>query len=320
MYDLAGTKRAAMTQLGSSYHKLRTEVVSAGSLLVVSDVDGTLLAHNGEFPLPLKEMRAFLSDHGSVNGYPLTIALASSRTLRELQLLQRLLGIRGPLIAEDGGVLSMPRSICEVGEVSSEGVPDIMPERNDMSNDTDTVYIGMQSRELLNRLHTIDKSNRSVLIDMSASELASLGFRTPAVVHRAVASRSASVLLDLDHMSEQDRASYYTAAAELDVQIKRGGRWCTAVSGSDKGRALSLLRERLAHRSQFLPFTVAIGNEENDAALLSGADLPLIIRNPGRGHHPHLLAVADAHPLENEGVAGFLEMFRIIHCITEDSF
>ena len=152
-----------------------------------------------------------------------------------------------------------------------------------------------------------------VLIEPSADELAALGFSDERVVHHAITSRQASVLLDLDHVSVDTRTQYVQSAQDAGVTIKRGGRWCTAVSGADKGRALVLLREAVTHRFGSAPFVVAIGNEENDVALLSQADLPLVILNPGRGHHPALAAVSGALLLDAPGTAGFLEMFDIIN-------
>ena len=113
-------------------------------------------------------------------------------------------------------------------------------------------------------------------------------------------------------LDDNERRAYVEQAATLGVTVKRGGRWCTAVSGADKGRALLRLREHIASHTGTLPYVIAIGNEENDVALLTQADLPLVIRNPGRGHHPALMQVQGAVPLTTSGTQGFLEMFQII--------
>jgi len=281
-------------------------IPSDATLLIVSDVDGTLLDH-GHFPLPPARMRDCIAEQLARRKAPTVLALASSRSLIELVLLQRLLGVTGPLIAEDGGILALDR---ELPPRPTDDEPDIVQHAERFAIER----IGLNATELRRRIRLIDSVYPwPVLADMNSAELASRGFRTPGAVRRAIMSREASVLLDLDPLDSVRRRHFLDTAQRYGVQVKRGGRWCTAVSGADKGRALHRLRLAVARRFRLPLHVVAIGNEENDAALLAQADLPLIIRNPGRGHHRDLLAVPNAIPLEDEGTAGFLEMFRIIN-------
>lgn len=290
----------------------RSHIPAEATLLIVSDVDGTLIDHGGRLPLPVWRMRQWIAHHLAVREAPTVFTLASSRTLTELVLLQRLLAIKGPLIAEDGGVLAID-AFLPVHATDNDSGPE------HARDDTFTIErIGIDARELRARLQTIEEVQpQPILADMDGEKLRQLGFGTPGRVRRAITSREASVLLDLDPLDSVQFASYVDRARHLGVQVKRGGRWCTAVSGADKGRALLRLREIIRERFDRPLYVVAIGNEENDVALLGQADLPLVIRNPGRGHHPALLEVSGARPLDDEGPAGFLEMFRIIDVQSE---
>lgn len=69
------------------------------SILIVTDIDGTLLDHNGRLPCSAHEWRCAVR--------PYSVAFASSRTLDELMVLQRALGVVGPCIAEDSAVLAL---------------------------------------------------------------------------------------------------------------------------------------------------------------------------------------------------------------------
>lgn len=282
-------------------------------LLIVSDVDGTLLDPQGCFPLPLPAFRALLKEQGGLADNVLNFVLASSRTLRELTLLQRLLRVSGPLIAEDGGLLSIPRA-RGIANATTHGIADEIT--GDITADitdtiTDEIIIGTPAADLLPRLRSLPGSDKLILADMPFRILRELGFRTEAIVERAITSRKASVLLDMDPLRENERDTFIRSAAESGIEIKRGGRWHTAVAGADKGRALRALQGYLRTQTGTTPVTIAIGNEENDHSLLSNAAIPFVIRNPVRGHHPVLAAVTGAYLLEDEGIAGFLEMYRV---------
>lgn len=275
-------------------------------LLIVSDVDGTLLDEQHRLPMPSDEMRRFIATRLGRGVRRSVFAFASSRTLLELVELQQLLALSGPLIAEDGGVLAI-----DGDDASLHGVD--ITVRRVQDRPFSLVHVGVPASQLRARLEDAAPDDQHfVLAGMPAPQLAQLGFQNADAVHHAITSREASVLLDLDGISDEERERYVQAAARAGVTVKRGGRWCTAVSGADKGRALVLLREALTHRHGVAPFVIAIGNEENDVALLSEADLPLVIRNPGRGHHPALAAVPGAVLLDAHGTDGFLEMFEII--------
>ena len=68
-----------------------------GALLIISDVDGTLLGDDGKCSLPIPLARQVASRH--------QVVLASSRDAAELAGVQAQTGLSGSLIAEDGAVL-----------------------------------------------------------------------------------------------------------------------------------------------------------------------------------------------------------------------
>ncbi len=74
----------------------RSQKISAGPWLVVTDLDGTLLDHDSYGWRPAEPAIRALQKRGD------TIALCSSKTRAELEVLAREIGIAGPLIAENG--------------------------------------------------------------------------------------------------------------------------------------------------------------------------------------------------------------------------
>jgi predicted mannosyl-3-phosphoglycerate phosphatase (HAD superfamily) len=82
-------------------------------MLIFSDVDGTLLDEDGRCPLPSGLFQRVASAH--------QVVLTSSRHTGELREVQEQLGISGPVIAEDGSVVTGPNdSITLLGQGRAE--------------------------------------------------------------------------------------------------------------------------------------------------------------------------------------------------------
>ncbi len=75
------------------------------ALLIATDIDGTLLDHDAQLPFRADTWRRAIHALGA-RAAGCRVAFASSRTLDELMVLQRALGVQGPCIAEDGAVLA----------------------------------------------------------------------------------------------------------------------------------------------------------------------------------------------------------------------
>ncbi len=263
------------------------------SLLIATDIDGTLLDDDGRLPFSADAWRRALR--------PYAVAFASSRTLDELMVLQRALGVAGPCIAEDGAVLA-------VDVASAQPAP--------APHDSERVY-GRRTMRIWQRARTAD-ALRAEMHDIGAVQHADaaqlgvevqreLGFRTTGAIRRALSARRHSLLMDPKRLTEDQIAVTRAVAAARGLQLRRGGRWLTMADTDGKGAALSLLR-RFTTVCGVSPIVAAIGNEENDVTLLQKADLAFVIRNPGRGPHPALTAIPHAVVLETEGPGGWMEM------------
>jgi mannosyl-3-phosphoglycerate phosphatase len=272
------------------------------TVLIVADVDGTILDGEGRTPLALGEFRLRLRRIEGAQAAACTVALASSRTLAELVVLQRGLGMRGPCIAEDGAVLA----------IDTDDVPPAAVRGTEVS----TWRAGRRTLHLWNLGESADALRAAFgeLIapyqldtrDMAA--MSALGFRSRASVRRALVERRASVLLNLAHSDPRAFSAVREAAAGARAHLHCGGRWHTLTRGAGKGAATSLLRRLLVADAGGILRVVGIGNEENDATLLANADVGFAIRNPVGGVHPALASVDGTIPLTATGTAGFVEM------------
>jgi mannosyl-3-phosphoglycerate phosphatase len=271
-------------------------------------MDGTLIDPDGGFPLPAPLLRrqivARFAERFASDGRPARLALASSRTLPELAIFQRALGVTGPCIAEDGGLLALDADGTSMGSTGHAPRIAALGRRR-----LHVLHIGATAAAIRQALAPALEGTSLDLLAADDARRARLGF-SPSRTRRALAAREASILLDVDGATTAQRDRLDAVAHRAGVTIKRGGRWHAAVIGASKGEALRRLHAAIAARGE-APHglvVVAVGNEENDATLLREADLPVVINNPGRGHHPALAAIPGARRLEAPGTRGWLEL------------
>lgn len=279
-------------------------------LLLLSDVDGTLLGDDGAWPASPAVLRARLAGLAEAWASPVYLGLASSRTLRELTVLQRALGLPGPCIAEDGARHAVD------AEAPVTGL-DVGPPPEPESHGTRRMLTwahAASARELRRRMAHEERLGRADTRLRSAEALRALGFRTRGAIRRALDARTHSVLLDPQVWTEAERTGVRSLAAARGLHVRRGGRWFTLTTAEGKGPALCALRHQFTIAG-VAPVIVAIGNEENDHSLLAEADCRFVVRNPHRGPHPVLSALPGAVVLDAVGIGGWMEMLdRLIPC------
>jgi len=277
---------------------------SAGRpLLILSDVDGTLLGEEG-LPIPPAELRRGLAGLADAWRAPVQLGLASSRTLRELTVLQRALGVAGPCIAEDGALWAV--------DVRADGGPERHEavERHGRRR-LAIRHIAATAETLRDQMAEFEPFARADTRQRPMAALRELGFRTPASARRALHTRRNSVLVDPLVLTESELNNIRAASEARGLQLRRGGRWFTLTSAGGKGPALCALRHHFTVEG-VSPLIAAIGNEENDVSLLAEADLRFVIRNPHRGPHPALAALPEAIVLAAEGPGGWMQMLDLL--------
>ncbi len=275
-----------------------------GALLIATDIDGTLLDDDARLPYGAPEWHRALHALGA-RVASCAIAFASSRTLDELVVLQRALGMRGPCIAEDGAVLALDENAVPRAGAAARHDGERQYGRRRLRIWTQARSASVL-RELMADVESVERADAS---RVAPPALHALGFHTSGAVRRALQARHHSLLLDPARMSAHEITAARTSAAARGLQLRRGGRWLTLADTSGKGTALTRLRH-LTSTCGVSPIVVAIGNEENDVSLLQKADLAFVIRNPGRGPHPALTAIPQAVVLDTEGARGWLEMLN----------
>lgn len=285
---------------------------TAPTLIIVSDVDGTLLDSNGRLPWHPAELRSAIARLAARLDRKVTVVLASSRTAAELTVLQRAIGISGPFIAEDGAILGIDHQDI----ARDNGEPR-------MTRDCSGVGVVWESRRgrrciLVKSLAHDAAHLRALMGSLPALEGAdvslsgrdssvAMGFRTSGSVRRALHQRTHSILLDPDRLDMTGFDEIARKARIHSLHFRRGGRWLTLSAAGGKGPAVRALRKFLSV-GEASPLFVGIGNEENDESMLNATDLRFVIRNPGRGPLESLASLSGAIVLPSEGPNGWMDM------------
>lgn len=221
---------------------------SGSPLMIVTDLDGTLL---DDRDYSFEAARPALS---RIVELGVTLTLASSKTRFEMEAISRELGIRGPMIAENGGLLLTP-----VGDTAYEVELD-GTDRGDLARSL--AEISRETGARLLGFSELDWTGVSAFTGLSpvAARLALERERDePFVLHRPVLA---------------DRIA--RAAERRGLRISRGGRFFHLTGPHDKGTALRRLLDHFSSEGA-MPRTIGLGDAANDLPFLRLVDRPILI-------------------------------------------
>lgn len=255
-------------------------------LIVMTDLDGTLLDHDTYSFAPavpvMERLRA--------TGIPLI--LNTSKTAAELSALRLTLQNKDPYIVENGSAIYLPAD--QNGQTAHKT--------------GDQVHIlGARRSEILSviqNIRTEEKIQFTGFADMEVSE----------VIEYTGLSKSDSQLALTREFSEpliwQDSAhqlrKFEALIANHGLRLLKGGRFVHVIGACDKGKCLHWLRERFMCSSGVQPVLVALGDSQNDVAMLNAADIAVIVRS---SHHepPDLEKQSSVMITEKTGPQGWAD-------------
>lgn len=250
----------------------------ASGTIVFSDLDGTLLDYDGYSWAPAgAAVHELLQCRGS-------IVFCSSKTLAEQRIYRRELGIRDPMIVEDGSAVVIPRGY--------------FPERMNLGmgpwgrgGDCDILVLGVPRDLVLERLRELRETERISLrgySDMTPEEVQEMTGLDESAAGRA-RTRDFSETVHVEGGAEEWRR--LVEALEMRGLYTFGcGPTGTVVGlGADKGRAVELLAGLYGQAAAGLNagrtplLTVGIGDAANDIPMLRVVDRAFLVERPAGG-------------------------------------
>lgn len=295
-------------------------------LIIVSDLDGSLLDHHDYGFEPARPLLEQLDKAG------IPVVLCTSKTRAEVQALRQTLNNHSPFIVENGAAVYLPKTQFPIQPKNTEDAGGAWCKA---FCETRQHWLTLLEEAKTHFLGMFD--HFSAMSEVRVAELTGLS------LEQATQAKAREFGEPLQWLGSDDELKAFTQWFEdRGACILRGGRFVHVAGDADKGRAMTWLvneyreqREQLLHSQQrqvkaqhhhprflqriqdqyeslfqqqrtFQLKSLALGDSQNDVAMLEAADLAVVIRSPV--HAPPVLKRKRGFVVsQEEGPAGWAE-------------
>lgn len=270
--------------------------MSPTTFLIFTDLDGTLLDHDTYSFEPALETLTKLQAAGHF------VIPNTSKTFAEIQAFQQDAGLSTPFIFENGAAIAIPK--------------DFFPWQPPETEDRDDMWIKSFTHSRDHWLALIQQHGQHFygmfkgFSQMSPDEVVTLTGLTLEGAHLAMQRHYGEPL----HWSgdEYAKREFLHAMQAAGATVLTGGRFTHICGDTDKGKALQWLAQIFSRECEEQQFkTIALGDSQNDTAMLEAADIAVQIKSPG---HPFPLIKKQQHLFQSTlyGPAGWSECLEKI--------
>lgn len=241
--------------------------------LIFSDLDGSLLDH---YDYSFEPARACLS---TLEAASIPLVLVSSKTRKEIEALRHKLDNTHPFVVENGAAIFIPHGYFtkqpqETRSAHGYWVKEFGESRNH--------WLGILARY-------------TAMTDDNYIGFAAAG--VDGIAQMTGLSPTAAALANCRDYSEPVKwlgepslkAAFIERLESAGATVHQGGRFFSVSGACDKGKALIWLRQRYLENAGIeAADDLAIGDSDNDVAMLQAAATALLIKSPVH-KFPHLL-------------------------------
>ncbi|MFT5692838.1 MAG: mannosyl-3-phosphoglycerate phosphatase [Oceanicoccus sp.] len=235
--------------------------VQKQSILVATDLDGTLLDH---FSYSWESAKPSIDALLSLG---IQIVINTSKTFSEVVDLQTELNLNAPFIVENGSAIYTPN------KDSTDAF-----ERFD--NKYSRVVLGTQRAEVVAKVYALRKKHQWLFEGYSDWDVNKIIEHTGLDEISAAKScqrQFSEPLIWQD--SDANYRAFCAAIRDANLRIIRGGRFIHILGQCNKGSSLLELNT-LSENAENRPLLVCLGDSYNDLDMLEIADIPVFVRSP----------------------------------------
>jgi len=231
-------------------------------LVIFTDLDGSILNHDDY------SFEGARSSLARIKRAGIPLIFTTSKTRREVELLQEEMGIREPSIVENGATIFFPAGYrgwnIEIGNV--------MPSYN-------MIRLGISYAEIRNFFEKVKiQFEIRGFGDMTVSEIAEL---TGMPEEKAKLAKEREFTEPFLVCNDEDIDRLKDLALYEDIKITKGGRFYHFIGiHQDKGEAVKITKYifRQCNGSDIL--FIGVGDSANDLPMLENVDIPILIPHP----------------------------------------
>jgi mannosyl-3-phosphoglycerate phosphatase family protein len=242
-------------------------------IVIYTDLDGSLLDHDSYSHAPADALLAELEADG------IPVIPCSSKTRAELLPLREALHNRHPFVIENGAAVLIP---C--------GYFDQQPDASIAQDDFWIRSFTQPRSHWLQLLDAVGEEFAGEFIQFAHMDIAQIIEETGLDARSAALAAQREFSEPVQWLGSRSRQDAFVAALQRrGARVLRGGRFLHVSGDCDKGHALVWLNQQYdIKKGARAPLSIAIGDSENDVAMLEAADYALIIRSPA--HPPPVLS------------------------------
>jgi mannosyl-3-phosphoglycerate phosphatase len=269
--------------------------------IVVSDLDGSLLDH---YSYSSEDARPALD---LLRQLDLPLILNTSKTLRETLDIASEIGIRSPLIVENGGGVFIPNKSATGKYWAAE---------NEFLRRKEWIPVGARRTDILKTLKHLKFGRDLKFTSFDEMTLQELEIHTglpKSSLHAALDREFSEPLLWKDSQTNLDWLSSKLEKAGL--RIVKGGRFHVVSGKHNKGTSLDWIRSFFKTSMSSHVKIIALGDGMNDLPMLEAADIAICIRshaNPPLKSNQKTISTSIKTGVEgwNESVLSHLRMLQ----------
>lgn len=235
-------------------------------VVIFTDLDGSLLNHEG---YSYAEAASALD---RIKGAGIPLIMTTSKTRREVEPLQREMGMNEPVIVENGGGIFIPR-----------GYRGLVLENQELKEGYTVIRLGASYSRIRGFLErTGVRFGIRGFGDMDPEEIARL---TGLPVEKAALAKEREFTEPFIREGGGEIGPLSDLAAKEGLKLTRGGRFHHLMGrGQDKGKAVRMVYDIFRRNAETKLTAIGLGDSENDLAMFAEVDIPVLIPRPEKGY------------------------------------